>query len=76
MLCLCVCVSVCVCICSSFRGRVPWLSLTGGQPSALGGLSEEQGHQGGALAHTDQSAAGIHTAGLDLPITAERWPVA
>jgi hypothetical protein len=46
------------------------VSLTGGQPSALGGLSEEQGHQGGALAHTDQSATGIHTAGLDRPIPA------
>lgn len=47
------------------RGRVLRVPLAGRNPAALDRLSEEQGPEGGALAHPDQRAAWIHPAGLN-----------
>lgn len=41
------------------------MSLTGRHSPALDRLSEEQGQEGGALAHADQRAAWIHAAGMN-----------
>lgn len=49
------------------RGRVTWLSLTGWRPPALGRLSEEQGQEGGALAHVDQWLAWVQLPGVKRP---------
>lgn len=47
------------------RRGVLRVSLTGRYSAALDRLSEEQGEEGGALAHSDQRAAGVHAAGLN-----------
>lgn len=54
------------------------MPLTGRNSAALDRLSEEQGQEGRALAHADQRAAGIHTAGMNWSsssvLTLERLP--
>lgn len=46
------------------RGCVLRVSFAGRDSAALDRLSEEQGQEGGALAHADQRAAWIDPAGM------------
>lgn len=54
-----------LCISPLNRGGILWLPLAGRCFAALDRLSEKQGHQGGALAHPNQRAAGLHPAGVN-----------